>query len=234
MSDDAVIEARGLHKTFHDATRDLRVLRGVDLTVRRGESAAIVGASGAGKSTLLHLLGGLDQPTEGKVLLSGQLYSSLSEEEIAQRRAQSIGIVYQSHHLLPEFTALENVMLPGMVARLSAADARRRAAQRLDEVGLGDRLHHRPARLSGGEQQRVALARALMNDPLVVLADEPTGNLDAETAREAIELLWNSTLAKGRALIIVTHEPSIARRAGRIYLLERGRLFDRTAERGGG
>jgi len=203
---------------------------GVDLKVGAGESVAIVGASGVGKSTLLHLLAGLDRPTSGVVLLNGEPYSSQNETETARIRATMIGIVYQFHHLLPEFTAEENVLMPGLVAGLPLREARQRAEERLIEVGLGDRRRHRPAKLSGGERQRVALARALMNDPSVVLADEPTGNLDADTARETIELLWQSTLAKGKSLVIVTHEPFIARRAGRIHRLEKGKLFDRTED----
>jgi lipoprotein-releasing system ATP-binding protein len=223
-----VLEAMDLAKTFHDGARELKILRGVDLRVELGESTAIVGVSGSGKSTLLHLLAGLDRPTEGVVRLAGQDYSTLRDEEIAHRRARAIGIIYQFHHLLPEFNALENVLLPALVAGKSRAEARRLAAERLDEVGLSDRLSHRPGKLSGGEQQRVALARSLVNDPLVVLADEPTGNLDADTAAEAIDLLWKSTLDKDRALVIVTHEPSIARRADRVLELRDGLLHDRT------
>jgi lipoprotein-releasing system ATP-binding protein len=222
------IEARALHKSFQDADRSLKVLRGADLSVYPGEAVAIVGVSGSGKSTLLHILAGLDQPTKGQILLNGNPYSVSGTEASALERARSIGIVYQFHHLLPEFNALENIMLPGLVAGLSASEARKRAEERLAEAGLADRAGHRPAKLSGGERQRVAIARALMNDPALVLADEPTGNLDAETARESTEMLWKSTLEKGRALIIVTHEPSIASKAGRIFSLEKGRLVDRT------
>jgi lipoprotein-releasing system ATP-binding protein len=224
MSDPAAIETRALHKVYHDGQRELRILRGVTLKVMPGEAVAIVGASGAGKSTLLHLLAGLDRPTTGEVFLGGRNYASLSETAISRLRSRSIGIIYQFHHLLPEFTALENVMLAAMIAGKTKAQARDESVRRLEETGLGERLSHRPAKLSGGEQQRVALARALINKPDVVLADEPTGNLDAETAAETIDCLWNSTLEKGRALVIVTHEASIARRADRILRLERGKL----------
>ncbi len=222
------IEARSVHKSFKDADRSLKVLRGVDLSVYPGEAVAIVGVSGSGKSTLLHLLAGLDQPTKGQILLRGKPYSASGTEASALERAKSIGIVYQFHHLLPEFNALENIMLPGLVAQLSASEARKRAEERLADVGLADRARHRPAKLSGGERQRVAIARALMNDPSLVLADEPTGNLDADTARESTEMLWKSTLEMARSLIIVTHEPSIASKADRIFALERGKLVDRT------
>lgn len=225
-----IIEARGLHRFFHDATRELHILQGIDLRVMPGESLAIIGVSGSGKSTLLHLLAGLDRPSQGEVFLNGEEYSSLSETEISRRRSRDIGIIYQFHHLMPEFTALENVMLPGMIARRPMDEIRTSAEARLAEVGLKDRFNHRPTKLSGGEQQRVALARALMNDPLLVLADEPTGSLDTDSAQEAIDLLWNATTRKGKALVIVTHEPTIALRADRILRLEGGRFHDQTAE----
>lgn len=223
-----IVEAQALHRHFHDGTRELRILQGIDVKVMSGESLAIIGVSGSGKSTLLHLLAGLDQPTSGKVFLNGEEYSSLSELDISRRRSRVIGLIYQFHHLMPEFTALENVMLPGMIARRPMEEVRQAAQSRLEEVGLKDRTGHRPTKLSGGEQQRVALARALMNDPSIVLADEPTGSLDRDSAIEAIDLLWKATTEKGKALVIVTHEPSIARRADRIFRLEAGQLIDQT------
>ena len=219
-----IVEAVDLHRYFHDGARELRIMQGVNLQVARGEAVAIVGVSGSGKSTLLHLLAGLDRPTNGKVLLEGANFTSLSEYETARQRSRVIGLIYQFHHLLPEFSALENVMLPGMIARRPTEEIEANAQRRLSEVGLAERMGHRPAKLSGGEQQRVALARALMNDPGLVLADEPTGSLDADSAREAIDLLWKATKEKGRALVIVTHEPTIAKRADRVFRLEGGTL----------
>jgi len=225
-----VVEAIGLWRSFKDAERELTILKGVDLQVMPGEALAIVGVSGSGKSTLLHLLAGLDQPSKGIVKLEGEPYTGLDELSMARRRSRVIGIIYQFHHLMPEFSALENVMLPGMIARRPLPETKQLAIKSLEEVGLGGRLHHRPAKLSGGEQQRVALARALMNNPHLVLADEPTGSLDAGSAREAVDLLWQGTKAKGKALVIVTHEPTIARRADRILRLESGVLHDVTNE----
>ncbi len=182
----------------------------------------MVGASGAGKSTLLHILGALDRPTSGEVLLEGSAISKLSDRGLAELRSRRVGFVFQFHHLLPEFSALENVMLPRMVIGESKSGAERAARAVLEEVGLGERLHHRPAELSGGEQQRVAVARALANEPAVVLADEPSGNLDRENARRLQDLLWSLRDARGRTFVIATHDASIARRADRVLELADG------------
>ena len=219
-----LLSVRGVVKTYHDGDRILEVLRGIDLTLKRGETAAIIGSSGAGKSTLLHILGALDLPSAGEIELMGRNFAKLSERSLAELRARSVGFIYQFHHLLPEFSALENVLAPGLILRTPYAKMLERAAQLLDSAGLKDRIHHRPARLSGGEQQRVALARALMNNPDLVLADEPTGNLDQETGRMVMDLIWDQTAGQGRSLIIVTHDPAIARRAHRVFKLDQGRL----------
>jgi lipoprotein-releasing system ATP-binding protein len=222
---EVVLEAREVAKEYFDGTRVLRVLRNADLQVRAGESISIVGASGAGKSTLLHLLGALDRPTSGTVTLAGRDYAKLSNRELAVLRNRSVGFVFQFHHLLAEFNALENVMIPGLIGGEDADAVRSRAHNLLETLGLSDRLTHRPSKLSGGEQQRVSLARALINNPHLVLADEPTGNLDAESAENVIELLWKQTRHNGRSLIIVTHEPDIARRADRCLRLKEGKLY---------
>lgn len=223
-SANVVLEARDLVKDYFDGTRVLRVLRGAELQVRAGESISIMGASGAGKSTLLHLLGALDRPTTGMVTLAGKEFSKLGNSDLAVLRNKSVGFVFQFHHLLSEFNALENVMVPGLIAGRGGDALRQRAQQLLETLGLGDRLTHRPSKLSGGEQQRVSLARALVNNPHLILADEPTGNLDAESAENVIELLWQHTRQNGRSLIIVTHEPDIARRADRRLRLKDGKL----------
>jgi lipoprotein-releasing system ATP-binding protein len=222
---ESIIECRGLHKAYDDGTRVLQVLRGADLDVRAGEIISIVGTSGAGKSTLLHLLGALDKPNEGSIRLRGQELGNLTSPELAAVRARSIGFIFQFHHLLAEFTALENVIIPGLMLKGNPAQLRDKAAQRLEALGLGNRLEHRPSKLSGGEQQRVALARALVNEPDVVLADEPTGNLDTETAEVVIELLWRNVRENHKSLVIVTHEPDIAKRADRCLRLKDGKLI---------
>lgn len=219
------MECRGLHKAYNDGTRSLQVLRGADLDVRSGEIISIVGASGSGKSTLLHLLGVLDRPSEGRISLKGRELAELSSAELAEIRARSIGFIFQFHHLLAEFTALENVIIPGLMLKGVPAQLREKATQRLTALGLGDRLEHRPSKLSGGEQQRVALARALVNEPDVVLADEPTGNLDTETAEVVIDLLWRNVRENRKSLVIVTHEPDIAKRADRCLRLRDGKLI---------
>ncbi|OPZ66246.1 MAG: Lipoprotein-releasing system ATP-binding protein LolD [bacterium ADurb.Bin478] len=185
-------------------------MRGIDLEVKGGEAVAIVGVSGAGKSTLLHLLAGLDRPTAGKIELQGQSYQALSDEQLARVRARSIGIVYQAHHLLPEFTALENVMMPALIARHDQKDADKTARELLSDVGLAHRLTHRPGELSGGEQQRVAIARALALSPELLLADEPTGNLDMKTSEGVHELLSELQARRGLTLVIVTHNEHLA------------------------
>lgn len=222
MSDLLTIEK--LSKSYHDGQRELVVLKGVDLTVKKGEAIAIVGMSGAGKSTLLHLLGGLDRPDAGSLIFEGRKLNGASRVEMDRYRNRSIGFVFQFHHLLPEFTAVENVMMPALVARRQKSEAREAATKLLDQVGLKERLTHRPSKLSGGEQQRVALARALVNDPHLLLADEPTGNLDAKTGKKIIELMWKTTVERDRSIVIVTHEPTIAQRADRIFHLGGGQL----------
>lgn len=219
-----VLSATNVTKDYFDGTRVLQVLRNAELQVRRGETISIVGASGAGKSTLLHLLGALDLATSGSIVLNGRDYQALNEAQLADMRNRSIGFVFQFHHLLSEFTALENVIIPGMILRRPRRELEERAVQLLQSLGLGERMTHRPTKLSGGEQQRVALARALMNDPDLILADEPTGNLDSESADVVIDLLWRNTRERGKSLVIVTHEPEIARRADRCLRLKEGRL----------
>jgi lipoprotein-releasing system ATP-binding protein len=222
MSD--LLEVRDLAKSYHDGTRELKVLRGINLTVKAGETIAVIGMSGAGKSTLLHLIGGLDRPDTGSIVFQGNDLTQWSKPKLDDFRNKSIGFVFQFHHLLPEFSALENVMMPALVARRPREEAAMRAGELLKELGLEDRASHRPAKLSGGEQQRVALARAMMNQPALLLADEPTGNLDPKTGDRVIELVWKSTAGQGRSLIIVTHEPLIAEKADRIFQLAHGKL----------
>jgi lipoprotein-releasing system ATP-binding protein len=224
-----VLEGRGLEKSYFDGTRVLPVLKGADITVREGEIVSIVGASGSGKSTLLHLLGALDRPSGGTIRLRGADMSSLDNARLAEVRGRSVGFIFQFHHLLSEFSALENVMVPGLILGRPAGELRTQARARLEELGLGERLTHRPSKLSGGEQQRVSLARALMNNPDVVLADEPTGNLDTESAEMVIRLLWQNVRERRKSLVIVTHEPEIARRADRCLRLKEGLLVPETA-----
>jgi len=226
-SDKVVLEALGVEREFLDGSRVLHVLRGVDLKVREGESVAIRGHSGAGKSTLLHLLAGLDHATRGHIVFDSTDLTALDNQALARFCNRTIAIIFQFYHLLAEFSAVENVMMPGLIAGGSRRQLRDRAIELLEAVGLGDRLRHRPSQLSGGEQQRVAIARSLINDPALILADEPTGNLDEETGEAIIDLLWRQTIGRGRTLIIVTHEPSIADRADRRYTLAEGRLHER-------
>jgi lipoprotein-releasing system ATP-binding protein len=221
----AILEASGLHKVFRGGDGNpIEVLSGADLIVERGEFVAIVGASGSGKSTLLHLLGALDHPTAGEVQLDGHAYSPLSPAELAEVRNRKLGFVFQFHHLLREFTALENVMLPLLIAGATDSAARSRAEELLAAVGLAGRMSHRPAALSGGEQQRTAVARALANDPVVVLADEPSGNLDYHHSERLHDLF--ATLARGfeTAVVVVTHNRQLAARADRVLSLDSGRL----------
>jgi lipoprotein-releasing system ATP-binding protein len=221
----AILEASELRKVYQggDGT-PIEVLGGVDFAVSRGEFVAIVGASGTGKSTLLHLLGALDVATSGTVRLAGQGYDELSEEELAEVRNRKLGFVFQFHHLLREFTALENVMMPLLIAGADPAAARSRAEELLAAVGLAGRMSHRPAALSGGEQQRAAVARALAADPLVVLADEPSGNLDQANSERLHELFARLSREFETALVVVTHNRSLAGRADRVLSLEGGRL----------
>ncbi|MBW1658896.1 MAG: ABC transporter ATP-binding protein [Deltaproteobacteria bacterium] len=219
-----LLVAQGLKKTFASPTREVEVLKGVDLTVRPGESICILGVSGTGKSTLLHILGTLDVPTDGTVQFEGKDVFGLSPVDLAEFRNRRIGFVFQFHYLLPEFTALENVMMPALIARTPAAKAKKRAEALLERVGVAHRLTHKPGELSGGEQQRVAIARALMMSPALLLADEPTGNLDPETARTVHELILSLNEKENLTLIVVSHNPELANFMDSAYRLSSGVL----------
>jgi ABC-type lipoprotein export system ATPase subunit len=217
-----LLSARGLKKNYAIGKRTLEVLRGVDVEIPRGDFLALRGASGAGKSTLLHLIGGLDTPNAGEIFFAGENLSRFSEGRLTDFRNRRVGFVFQSYHLLPELTALENVCLPGRVARLSASAVTRRANELLARVGLAERVDHKPSELSGGEQQRVAIARALINEPVLLLADEPTGNLDSHTGGEIMELLKSLRSEKQTTLVIATHDSKVAALAPRVIELVDG------------
>jgi lipoprotein-releasing system ATP-binding protein len=225
---DVVLHADNLGKTFDDGRLRLEVFAGVNLEIRRGERIAVVGASGTGKSTLLHLLGGLEAPTSGEVSVLGSPMSKLSDAERGTLRNRALGFVYQFHHLLPEFTAVENVAMPLLIRRTPTAVATRTAQELLGRVGLSERLRHKPGELSGGERQRAAVARALVTRPACVLADEPTGNLDSKTAETVFEQMLGLNRELGTALIVVTHDLRLAARMDRVLRLEGGRLHEHT------
>lgn len=223
QDNDIVLEGLDIHKSFQTGAETLHVLKGVDIGIRRGEIVSVVGASGVGKSTLLHILGALDRPTKGKVRLDSTDVFALSDKKLAHLRNKTVGFVFQFHHLLPEFSALENVMMPRLIAGEDISLIREKAEDFLSEVGLGERIHHKPGELSGGERQRVAVARALVNEPQIVIADEPSGNLDKATGEELHNLISGLNQKKGQTFIIATHNQLLAQRAHRIITLVDGK-----------
>ncbi|OGV40037.1 MAG: lipoprotein releasing system, ATP-binding protein [Legionellales bacterium RIFCSPHIGHO2_12_FULL_42_9] len=222
---EVIISGSSVSKTYHDGTSSVDVLKGVDLNIHAGECIAIIGPSGSGKSTLLHLLGGLDQPTAGKVRLQGTDWQQISEKKRCQLRNRYLGFIYQFHYLLPEFSALENVAMPLLLAKKSITEAREVALEILEKVGLGSRITHKPAELSGGERQRVAIARALVHKPHCVLADEPTGNLDQATANKVFNLMLELNQQLHTALVVVTHDQRLASSMDRVLTVQDGSLI---------
>lgn len=220
-----ILECRKIVKTFHDGSRELKVLRGIDLAIHEGEILAISGASGAGKSTLLHILGTLDKPTSGELLIRGDELADLGRRTINRIRNEEIGFVFQFYHLLPEFTALENVMMPALCKGKHRAECRVRAEELLAKVGLAERMTHKPGQLSGGEEQRVAIARALVSDPQILVADEPTGDLDAPSAKNILELLERLNEELGKTILMVTHDARAAAHAQTTLRLDKGKLI---------
>ncbi|MFT3737116.1 MAG: lipoprotein-releasing ABC transporter ATP-binding protein LolD [Rhodocyclaceae bacterium] len=225
---DTILRCENLGKVYGSGDVAVRVLQGVNLSVAAGETLSVIGASGSGKSTMLHLLGGLDSASEGRVEILGKDLAKLSEAERGNMRNQALGFVYQFHHLLPEFSALENVAMPLIIRRMGRAEAHERAAAILKEVGLGHRLDHAPGELSGGERQRAAIARALVTEPRCLLADEPTGNLDRKTAATVFDMMLSLNERLKTSLIVVTHDPELAHRAQRVLELQDGKLMDRS------
>ncbi len=220
----AVLECRSVCRRYNDGMLDVQVLDGLNLRVEAGQSVGIIGASGSGKSTLLHILGGLDRPTSGKVILMGEDLGLLSQKQLGILRNRHLGFVYQFHHLLPEFSALENVMMPLLIGRKPKGEAKKAALTMLDKVGLKNRVLHRPGELSGGERQRAAIARALVTSPACLLADEPTGNLDRKNARNILDMMLELKAELGTALVVVTHDDELAARFDRVMSMEDGRL----------
>ncbi|WP_392537895.1 lipoprotein-releasing ABC transporter ATP-binding protein LolD [Legionella sp. 227] len=223
---DIILNATKLCKSYNDGASKIEVLRGIDLAIAKGERVAIIGPSGSGKSTLLHLMGGLDKPTTGDVLIKDVNWQKVNEKQRCRLRNQGLGFIYQFHHLLPEFTALENVAMPLLLANISVKDATAEASRMLDDVGLKERKTHKPAQLSGGERQRVAIARALVHQPYCVLADEPTGNLDQTTATKVFDLMLELNRKMNTALVIVTHDQQLAKQMDRVLVLGDGLLSE--------
>lgn len=226
MSDDYVLQCKSIHKEFPSESGNgvLKILQGVDLQVKKADIISIVGSSGSGKSTLLHILGGLDHPTSGDVFWHGKSIYQFQKDQLAELRNRNVGFVFQFHHLLPEFTAMENVMMPALIQNSSFAKAEKRAKELLDQFGMSGRLNHRPSQLSGGEQQRVSMARALTNNPSIILADEPTGNLDEKNTESILSLLFQLREIEEVSIVLITHEKEIATRCDTVYSLHNGTL----------